>query len=248
MKFVKRQGNDGYAYDEAYINYNGNNQYKVKVGTTFIDESNNNNESTLYYEATLSISNLLIDKNSKSVVSKCHVISVASLSGADNEGNLRFVEYFKFTLGSKHSVNGYKTSNDGTHILFFAYIPFSDDNSDTFTIVVNAKKVFVDDVLIEQEFNVDKGIHIADSAQELLPSIVLSKSADEISAQLKNADGTNATKADIDIYFETTTGYLTKSRSATNANGIATTKIVGAEEGKVKAGFKYFSGKAEIAI
>jgi hypothetical protein len=248
MKFVKRQGNNGYAYDEAHINYNGNNQYKVKLGTTFIDKENNNNESTTYFETTFPINNLLIDKNSKSAVNKCHVISVASTSSIDDKGSLRFAEYFKFTSNSKHSVHGYKSANDGEHILLFAYIPFSDDNSDTFTIAVNAKKVFVDDVLIEQEFNVDNGIHIADSAKQLLPYIVLSKSTDEISAQLKNVDGTNATKANIDIYFETTTGYLTKSRSATDANGIATTKIVGSEEGKVKAGFKYFSGKAEINI
>ena len=85
----------------------------------------------------------------------------------------------------------------------------------------------------------------AGALPSVLPAITLTKQGTVISAQLTNINGVPTKKADVDIYFETTAGYLTKARSKTNDQGIATTEVIGALEGKVKAGFKYFSGKTE---
>ena len=71
---------------------------------------------------------------------------------------------------------------------------------------------------------------------------------DNISAQLLNADGTNALKENIEIFLETTTGVLRENRIYTNNVGRASTKILFKGRGKVKAGFKHFTGKTEIEI
>ena len=63
-----------------------------------------------------------------------------------------------------------------------------------------------------------------------------------------NADGTPAHKPNIEIYLETTTGLLQENRLVTDDLGQAQTKLLFKGKGKVKAGFKFYSGKAEINI
>ena len=101
---------------------------------------------------------------------------------------------------------------------------------------------FLTDSKFVVEFNVDNNRSIADASNDLLPSISMSKDGTDISATI------NPVKENVEIYFETTGGYLNKQRANTDASGVASCTVIGATSGKVKAGFKYFSGKAEITI
>ena len=87
-----------------------------------------------------------------------------------------------------------------------------------------------------------------DDVLKMMPSIKLAYENDTIYAQLVNADGTNAFKKDIEIYLETTTGLLQENRIITDKLGWASTKLLFKGNGKVKAGFKFYTGKTEIQV
>jgi hypothetical protein len=118
---------------------------------------------------------------------------------------------------------------------------YVDSSTDDWTLVVNSS-IATNEGSALATFNVDNNRSIGAAAGDLLPSISMSKDGTDISATI------DPVKEDVEIYFETTGGYLNKNRVKTNSSGVATTTVVGAAAGKVKAGFKYFSGKAEITI
>jgi hypothetical protein len=125
--------------------------------------------------------------------------------------------------------------------IVFVFIPYVDSSTDDWTLVVNSS-IATNEGSALATFNVDNNRSIGAAAGDLLPSISMSKDGTDISATI------DPVKEDVEIYFETTGGYLNKNRVKTNSSGVATTTVVGAAAGKVKAGFKYFSGKAEITI
>jgi hypothetical protein len=123
----------------------------------------------------------------------------------------------------------------------FVFIPFVDSSTDDWTLVVNSSAATNEGSALAS-FNVDNARSISVAAADLLPSISMSKDGTDISATI------DPVKENVEIYFETTGGYLNKTRVNTNSSGVATCTVVGAAEGKVKAGFKHFTGKAEISI
>jgi len=77
---------------------------------------------------------------------------------------------------------------------------------------------------------------------KFLPNITLSKEGNEITATLVPA------KPGVELYFDNTVGSLSSYRGFTDVNGKVKTTITADTNGKVKVGFKQFSGKAEIAV
>ena len=194
---------------------------------------------------TLTADKILTEKKTGLALSNPHQIIACGVS--EDSGKFVFVDVLKYTFINKGSTGLFKTYSNIQPIMY-VLVPFADSSIQDWKFIALANSLTVDDQAVTETFDIDINKTLADVSSENLPNIALSKQGTIVSAQLKNADGSNAAKANIDIYFETTAGYLTKARSKTNDQGIATTELIGATEGKVKAGFKYFSGKAELAI
>ena len=193
----------------------------------------------------INIETILTENKTNLPLNNPHQIIACGVS--EESGKFVFVDVLKYTYNTKSRTGFFKNASTINPVMYIL-VPFADAILDDLTFIVVADSLKVDNAAVTNTFDFDINKTLADIANEYLPSIELSKDGTEISAQLKNADGSQATKAGVDIYFETTTGYLTKSRATTNSLGIATTELVGSESGKVKAGFKYFSGKTQIII
>jgi hypothetical protein len=194
---------------------------------------------------TLTADKILTEKKTGLPLNNPHQILACGVS--EDTGKFVFVDVLKYTYVNKGSTGLFKAYANIQPIMY-VLVPFADSSMEDWIFIVVANQLTVNDQVITETFDIDINKTLAQVSNEVLPTISLSKQDNIISAQLKNADGSNALKANVDVYFETTAGYLTKSRSKTNDQGVATTDLIGATEGKVKAGFKYFSGKAEITI
>lgn len=186
-----------------------------------------------------SLNDVFLDKNVK-LKTGSHIVIVASVNKEKNK--LEFFDILRYTNAAKASTRLIKNSLS-VEPVFYIFIPYADSNISEWTLVAYSDELLYNNEQITDEIDLDQtgGIDIA--VNQLLPGITLSKSGNEITAQLTDA------KANVEIYFETTAGYLNKTRALTDATGKATVKVFGDElEGKVKAGFKYFSGKAEVNI
>jgi hypothetical protein len=194
----------------------------------------------------INVDKILTEKKTNLPLNNPHQIIACGVS--EENGNFVFVDVLKYTYNTKSTTGYFKNASGILNPVLYILVPFADAtvNDVTFIAVTNSLKV--DNVEISDTFDFDITKTLADISDEYLPGISLSKDGTTITAQLKNADGTPAAKENVDIYFETTTGYLTKSRSTTNSSGVATTELINADSGKVKAGFKYFSGKTQIII
>lgn len=185
---------------------------------------------------------ILADHKSKETITTHHTISVLAVhdDNLGEAGTLKATNFFKHTQHNKSSVGSLRNLMNIKPIVF-VFIPYVDSSTDDWTLVVNSS-IATNEGSALATFNVDNNRSIGAAAGDLLPSISMSKDGTDISATI------DPVKEDVEIYFETTGGYLNKNRVKTNSSGVATTTVVGAASGKVKAGFKYFSGKAEITI
>jgi hypothetical protein len=195
--------------------------------------------------ASFNVTNILTEKKTNLKLDNPHQLIACGISFDTN--TFSCVDVLKYTFHNKGSTGFFKNTSKVDPV-FYVLVPFADSPMSDWKFIAVAKLLKVNGVDITETFDIDVNKTIADVCNENLPGITLSKEGNTILAQLTNPDGSLALKADIDIYFETTAGYLTKARSKTNDQGIATTELIGATEGKVKAGFKYFSGKAELAV
>lgn len=194
---------------------------------------------------TVSVESILTEKKTNLPLANPHQIIACGVS--EESGKFVFVDVLKYTYTNKGSTGVFKTYSNIQPIMYIL-VPFADSSIDDWKVIVVADSCIVNGTSIVSRFDIDIDKTLADICAENLPGIALSKQDTTISAQLLNADGNPVAKENIDIYFETTAGYLTKARSKTDSNGIATTEVIGATDGKVKAGFKYFSGKTELSI
>lgn len=250
MKFYLRQYKNDFVQANISIKVNGNSfelsWYKAQQ---VVNLESNKPEYVYPSEPnatdTLNADKILTEKKTGLPLNNPHQILACGVS--EDLGKFVFVDVLKYTFINKGSTGLFKTYSNIQPIMY-VLVPFADSSIDDWKFIAVANSLIVDDQEVTESFDIDINKTLADISNENLPSITLSKQDTIISAQLLNADGSPALKANIDIYFETTAGYLTKARSKTNDQGIATTELIGATEGKVKAGFKYFSGKAELAI
>jgi hypothetical protein len=237
---------------KAIINVLDNGSFDIK----FFEQVKDLNLTEAVYEDLPFLSKvvtreeMLFDAISKKPIAEDHsVIVFAETPGAYVAENEHVcINLFKHTSLNKASIRGIKNVYQGINALLIIFVPFADSPVEDWTIVASVKELTFNGNAITQKLNVDKGKAIGETADEILPGIVLTNNNGDISAQLINSDNSLIAKAGVEIYFETTAGYLTKGRATTDSNGVATTKVVGAEEGKVKAGFKHFTGKTEVTI
>ena len=186
---------------------------------------------------------ILTEKKTNFPLNNPHQIIACGVN--EENGNFVFVDVLKYTYNTKSTTGYFKNASGILNPIMYILVPFADSPISDFTFIAVANSFKFEDEEVAADFDFDGNKTLVDISNEYLPGITLTKTGDTISAQLVNPDGSPIAKAGVDIYFETTTGYLTKGRSATNDQGIATADLVGADTGKVKAGFKYFSGKTE---
>ena len=199
-----------------------------------------------HYQGYLSKADLNRDTSSNKQINQPHAIIAV---GFRLHEKVRVYDFFRHTTDSKSTTGHVVASMLGIQQGFSFARPWADSPIDDWIVFLPASKIIINGV--EQG---DKMIETIngnglDDIIPMLPSIQLSMdNEDNISAQLLNADGTNALKENIEIFLETTTGVLRENRIYTNNVGKASTKILFKGRGKVKAGFKHFTGKTEIEI
>ena len=199
-----------------------------------------------HYQGYLSRADLNRDTSSNKQINQPHAIIAV---GFRLHEKVRVYDFFRHTTDSKSTTGHVVASMLGIQQGFSFARPWADSPIDDWIVFLPACNITINGV--EQG---DKMIETIngnglDDIIPMLPSIELSiDNEDNISAQLLNADGTNALKENIEIFLETTTGVLRENRIYTNNVGRASTKILFKGRGKVKAGFKHFKGKTEIEI
>ena len=250
MKFYTRKFKNDFVQSNIAINVSGDSFTLSWFKAQQVVNLESHQPEYVYQEQptvtdTLNAQKILTEKKTGLSLNNPHQLIACGVS--EESGKFVFVDVLKYTFINKGSTGLFKTYSNIQPIMY-VLVPFADSSIEDWKFIVIANQVMVNGNLLAEEFDIDIDKTIADVCNEQLPTITLSKQGDTISAQLKNADGSNANKANIDIYFETTAGYLTKGRGKTDSNGVATTDVIGAVEGKVKAGFKYFSGKSELTI
>jgi hypothetical protein len=250
MKFYLRQYKNDFVQANVSVKVNGDSfELSWFKGQQVVNLESNQPEVVYPTEPnatdTLTADKILTEKKTGLTLSNPHQIIACGVS--EDSGKFVFVDVLKYTFINKGSTGLFKTYSNIQPIMY-VLVPFADSSIQDWKFIALADSLTVDDQAVTETFDIDINKTLADVSSENLPNIALSKQGTIVSAQLKNADGSTALKSNIDIYFETTAGYLTKARSKTNDQGIATTELIGATEGKVKAGFKYFSGKTELAV
>jgi hypothetical protein len=161
---------------------------------------------------------------------------------------VRVYDFFRHTSESKSTTGHVVASIIGIQQGFYLVRPWKDTPLTEWNVFLAAGSITINGV--EQGNNIVETINAngLNDIIKMLPTISLSIKDDIIVAQLLNADGTEAQKKDIEIYLETTTGILEQNRIVTDSLGKARTKLLFGTKGKVKAGFKFYSGKTEIEI
>jgi hypothetical protein len=241
MKILKLINNNNPIKNELHISLIDNNNINVKLYEfkKLDDEFKPTEEEvkTLWLDKNYSINDLNKFTSDHSII----VLSKHNYTD-ENSNSFKLLNLLNYTKSHKLSTGSFIAGLNLMPLVFF-YVPFKGSNFSDITLVCQCTELHFNDTEVTETFNIDVNKSFADSCAELLPNLTLSKNGDKISAQL------DVSKEGVEIYFETTAGYLNKTRALTDATGKATVKLFGDElEGKVKAGFKHFSGKTEITI
>lgn len=160
----------------------------------------------------------------------------------------RVFDFFRHTSESKSTTGHVVAATLGIQQGFYFIRPWADTPISEWKVFLSAEKIIING--IEQEDNYLETINGngLNDIISMFPSISLSFKNNTIFAQVLNPDGTEAHKKDIEIFLETTTGLLRENRLITDKFGRAQTDLLFAGKGKIKAGFKFYTGKAEIQI
>jgi hypothetical protein len=204
-----------------------------------------NMDQTDRYTGYLSLKDLNRDTSSNEQINQPHAIIGV---GFRLREKVRVYDFFRHTVDSKSTTGHVVASILGVQQGFCFARPWADSPFEDWIVFLPAKTITING--IEQGDNFIETINAngLDDIIPMLPSIALDFKDDVIYAQLLNADGTEAHKKDIEIYLETTTGLLQENRLTTDEFGRAQTKLLFKGKGKVKAGFKFYTGKAEINV
>jgi hypothetical protein len=197
------------------------------------------------YSGYLSLEDLSRCTSSNQLIDQPHAIIGVGFRLKDK---VRVYDFFRHTSESKSTTGHVVASIIGIQQGFYLVRPWKDTPLTEWNVFLAAGSITINGV--EQGNNIVETINAngLNDIIKMLPTISLSIKDDMILAQLLNADGTEAQKKDIEIYLETTTGILEQNRIVTDSLGKARTKLLFGTKGKVKAGFKFYSGKTEIEI
>jgi len=218
----------------------GNNlNLNIKVNNLGINYNINN------LEGFLSLNKLNRDPASNQLINEPHSI----IGVGFRYDNTPFVfDFFKHSYITKTTSGHVLVSSLGIKQGFYLARPWQDTPLIEWKLFAAAKLIVINDVIQENYISTINGNGLHD-VLKWLPSIKLTKdNKDNIYVQLLNSDGSEAHKENIEIYLETTTGILEQTRIVTDSLGKAKTKLLFSTKGKVKAGFKFYSGKTEIEI
>jgi hypothetical protein len=140
-------------------------------------------------------------------------------------------------------------------------VPFKNSTFDDCTLLVNLPGDRGGLVIDTGATVADKGQgRLIDQWQGMLPSITLvgpgtvaAGQSASMSAQLVDAAGSPIRRPGVEIYFDAVIGTPNKSRAITDANGACSlvctaADLVAGDVMRVKAGFKFFAGAADISV
>ena len=197
------------------------------------------------YSGYLSLDDLTRCTSSNRTIDQPHAIIGVGFRLRDK---VRVYDFFRHTAESKSTTGHVVASIIGIQQGFYVVRPWKDTPLTEWNVFLAAGSISINGV--DQGDNYVETINAngLDDIIQMMPSVSLSIKDDIISAQLLNADGTEAHKKDIEIYLETTTGLLQENRLLTDELGRAHTKLLFKGKGKVKAGFKFYTGKTEIQV
>jgi len=198
------------------------------------------------YTGYLSMYDLTRDTSSNERINQPHAIIGV---GFRLREKVRVYDFFRHSCESKSTTGHVVASMLGVQQGFCLARPWPDSPIEDWIVFLPAKTITING--IEQGDNFIETINAngLDDVIPMLPSIELKKDEDDnIYVQLLNADGTYALKENIEVYLETTTGILQETRLITDKLGKAQTKLLLKGKGKVKAGFKFYTGKTEITV
>jgi hypothetical protein len=198
-----------------------------------------------HYSGYLSLEDLSRCTSSNQPINQPHAIIGVGFRLRDK---VRVYDFFRHTQESKSTTGHVVASIIGIQQGFYLVRPWKDTPLTEWNVFLAAGSITING--IEQGNNIVETINAngLNDIIKMMPTISLSIKDDMILAQLLNVDGTKAQKKNIEIYLETTTGLLQENRIVTDALGKAQTKLLLKGKGKVKAGFKFYSGKTEIEL
>lgn len=197
------------------------------------------------YRGHLSLKDLNRDTSSNEQINQPHAIIGV---GFRLHEKVRVYDFFRHTTDSKSTTGHVVAAMLGIQQGFCFARPWPDSPIEDWIVFLPASTITINGQEQGDNFIVTINGNGLDDIIPMLPSIKLDFRDDIVYTQLLNADGTPAHKPNIEIYLETTTGLLQENRLVTDDLGQAQTKLLFKGKGKVKAGFKFYSGKAEINI
>lgn len=197
------------------------------------------------YAGFLSLKDLNRDTSSNEQINQPHAIIGV---GFRLHEKVRVYDFFRHTVDSKSTTGHVVASMLGIQQGFCFARPWPDSPFEDWIVFLPAKTITINGQEQGDNFIETINGNGLDDIIPMLPSIALDFQDDVVYTQLVNADGTPAHKPNIEIYLETTTGLLQETRLVTDELGQAQTKLLFKGQGKVKAGFKFYTGKAEIQV
>jgi hypothetical protein len=201
-----------------------------------------------YYEGYLSKEDLLRDTSSNKKILQPHAIIGVGFRLREKP---RVHDFFRHTTDSKSTTAHVVSAILGIQSGFYFVRPWADTPITEWTCILPARKIIINDVeqdVSKQNICTINGNGLNDVYNMFMPSIDIKKNGSKISVQLLEPDGSQAKKKDVEVYLETTTGMLRENRLITDDNGYAETELMFFGKGKVKAGFKFYSGKSEVCF
>lgn len=198
-----------------------------------------------HYSGFLSIEDLSRDTSSNEQINQPHAIIGI---GFRLHEKVRVYDFFRHSTESKSTTGHVIASMLGIQQGFCFARPWPDSPFEDWIVFMPAKVIVINGEEQGDNFIETINGNGLDDIIPMLPSISLTFEDDVVYTQLLNSDGSEALKEGIEIYLETTTGLLQENRVITDSNGKASTKLLFKGRGKVKAGFKFYTGKTEIEV
>ena len=198
-----------------------------------------------HYSGYLSLDDLTRCTSSNRTIDQPHAIIGVGFRLKDK---VRVYDFFRHTVDSKSTTGHVVASILGVQQGFYLVRPWKDTPLTQWNVFLAAGSISINGINQDEAFVETINGNGLDDIIKMMPSIKLAYEHDTIYAQLVNADGTNALKKGIEVYLETTTGVLQENRIITDELGWAETKLLFKGKGKVKAGFKFYTGKTEIQV
>ena len=227
----------GIHYDFTFVNSkDALVSYRKEIEHAYVDK----------YTGFLSIDDLNRCTSSNQRINQPHAIIGVGFRLKDKP---RVFDFFRHTSESKSTTGHVVASTLGLQQGFYFVREWPDSPIEDWKVFLSARTIVINGE--DQSTNIVETINAngLNDIVAMLPLIKLTKDTeDNIYVQLLNADGTYALKENIEVYLETTTGVLQENRVITDKLGKAQTKLLLKGKGKVKAGFKFYTGKTEIEI